>query len=112
MAIVLERGPFRRFEGEWRLTPLSTTGCKVDFGLQYEFDNRLVGRLAGRCSTGSPTRSSTRSSSRPNRFTARPVIHERQIISLERSAMTNPDQLDMRACKIGAELAGAIHGLE
>ena len=47
MAIVLERGPFRRFEGEWRLTPLSTTGCKVDFGLQYEFDNRLVGRLAG-----------------------------------------------------------------
>jgi hypothetical protein len=40
------------------------------------------------------------------------VIHERQIISLERSAMTNPDQLDMRACKIGAELAGAIHGLE
>jgi len=25
MAIVLERGPVRRFEGEWRPTPLSTT---------------------------------------------------------------------------------------
>jgi ribosome-associated toxin RatA of RatAB toxin-antitoxin module len=47
MAIVLERGPFRRFEGEWQLTPLSTSGCKIDFGLHYEFDNRLVGRLAG-----------------------------------------------------------------
>jgi ribosome-associated toxin RatA of RatAB toxin-antitoxin module len=47
MAIVLERGPFRRFEGEWRLTPLAPDACKIEFGLQYEFDSPLMGRLAG-----------------------------------------------------------------
>jgi ribosome-associated toxin RatA of RatAB toxin-antitoxin module len=47
MAILLERGPFRRFEGEWRLTPLSPSACKIEFGLQYEFDSPLMGRLAG-----------------------------------------------------------------
>jgi len=47
MAIVLERGPFRRFEGEWNLTPLSPSACKIEFGLQYEFDSPLMGRLAG-----------------------------------------------------------------
>jgi ribosome-associated toxin RatA of RatAB toxin-antitoxin module len=47
MAIVLERGPFRKFEGEWRLTSLSAGACKVEFGLQYEFDRALLERLAG-----------------------------------------------------------------
>jgi ribosome-associated toxin RatA of RatAB toxin-antitoxin module len=47
MAIVLERGPFRRFEGEWHLTPLAPDACKVELSLQYEFDNALMGKLAG-----------------------------------------------------------------
>ena len=47
MAIVLERGPFRKFEGEWRLTPLAPSACKIEFGLQYEFDSVLIGRIAG-----------------------------------------------------------------
>ena len=47
MAIVLERGPFRKFEGEWRLTPLAPSACKIEFGLQYEFDSPLMGRMAG-----------------------------------------------------------------
>jgi len=47
MAIILERGPFRRFEGEWRLTPLAPSACKIEFGLQYEFESQLMGRLAG-----------------------------------------------------------------
>ena len=46
MAIVLERGPFRKFEGEWRLTPLASSACKIEFGLQYEFDSLLIGRIA------------------------------------------------------------------
>ena len=46
MAILLERGPFRRFEGEWRLTPLSADACKIEFALQYEFERALMGRLA------------------------------------------------------------------
>lgn len=47
MAIHLEQGPFRRFEGEWRLTELTPDACKIDFALRYEFGGALVGKLAG-----------------------------------------------------------------
>lgn len=47
MAIQLERGPFRRFEGEWRLTDLGTEACKVAFTLDYEFDSGWMTRVAG-----------------------------------------------------------------
>jgi ribosome-associated toxin RatA of RatAB toxin-antitoxin module len=47
MAIHLDRGPFRRFEGEWRVVELSAEACKIEFVLRYEFDSALVGRLAG-----------------------------------------------------------------
>ncbi len=47
MSIHLERGPFRRFEGEWRLTELSADACKVAFVLDYEFENRLMTSAAG-----------------------------------------------------------------
>ena len=47
MAIHLERGPFRRFEGEWHLTALSADACKVAFMLDYEFDSRFMTQAAG-----------------------------------------------------------------
>ena len=47
MAIHLEHGPFRRFEGEWRLGALGTDACKVAFTLDYEFDSAWVTRAAG-----------------------------------------------------------------
>lgn len=47
MAIHLERGPFRRFEGEWLLTVLAPDACKVAFKLDYEFDSGLMTRVAG-----------------------------------------------------------------
>ncbi|MBL8307710.1 MAG: type II toxin-antitoxin system RatA family toxin [Rubrivivax sp.] len=47
MAIELERGPFKRFHGEWKLTQLGTIGCKVDFSLDWEFDSALVSHAAG-----------------------------------------------------------------
>ena len=46
MAIRLEEGPFRRFEGEWRLAELGPDACKIEFTLRYEFDSALVGKLA------------------------------------------------------------------
>jgi ribosome-associated toxin RatA of RatAB toxin-antitoxin module len=46
MAIRLEEGPFRRFEGVWRLTELGPEACKIEFTLRYEFDSRVVGKLA------------------------------------------------------------------
>jgi ribosome-associated toxin RatA of RatAB toxin-antitoxin module len=47
MAIHLERGPFRRFEGEWQLIALAPDACKVSFMLDYEFDNSLMTQAAG-----------------------------------------------------------------
>ena len=46
MAIHLEKGPFRRFEGEWHVASLSEDACKIELALRYEFDSALVGRLA------------------------------------------------------------------
>lgn len=47
MAIHLVHGPFRRFEGEWRITPLSVDGCRVEFRLDYEFNSAMLTRVAG-----------------------------------------------------------------
>jgi ribosome-associated toxin RatA of RatAB toxin-antitoxin module len=47
MDIGLAEGPFRRFEGSWRLTPLSDWGCRVDFSLSYEFGASMLDPLAG-----------------------------------------------------------------
>jgi ribosome-associated toxin RatA of RatAB toxin-antitoxin module len=46
MAVRLEEGPFRRFEGEWQLTELSPRACKIQFTLNYEFDSRILGKFA------------------------------------------------------------------
>lgn len=47
MAIGLEEGPFRRFDGQWQLTPVADWGCRVDFRLDYEMTSGLLGSLAG-----------------------------------------------------------------
>ena len=39
-------GPFRRFDGDWRLTPLGDLGCKVEFDVSYEISDGLLDRLA------------------------------------------------------------------
>lgn len=46
MSLKLHNGPFKRFDGEWRLTPLSDWGCRVEFLLNYEFNASLLGTLA------------------------------------------------------------------
>jgi ribosome-associated toxin RatA of RatAB toxin-antitoxin module len=47
MAIGLEEGPFRRFDGQWTLAPVADWGCRVDFHLAYEMNSTLLGSLAG-----------------------------------------------------------------
>ena len=47
MAIGLEEGPFRRFDGQWNLTPLSEWGCRVEFTLSYEMNSAILSALAG-----------------------------------------------------------------
>ena len=46
MTIHLERGPFRHFDGVWELTPLTADGCRIDFGLRYDFDSTAMARVA------------------------------------------------------------------
>lgn len=45
MEVTLTRGPFRRFHGEWRLTPLNAVACRIDFTLAYELDG-VAARVA------------------------------------------------------------------
>ena len=47
MAIHLEHGPFRHFEGEWHLARLAADACRIEFTLRYEFASALTARLAG-----------------------------------------------------------------
>ena len=39
-------GPFRRFDGDWLLTPLGQLGSKVEFDVAYEIGDVLLDRLA------------------------------------------------------------------
>ena len=47
MAITLERGPFRRFEGEWNLKQLGDEGSHIEFTLRYDFESGVMRTLAG-----------------------------------------------------------------
>jgi ribosome-associated toxin RatA of RatAB toxin-antitoxin module len=47
MAITLQRGPFRRFEGEWKLRGLGDEGSHIDFALRYDFDSGVMRTIAG-----------------------------------------------------------------
>lgn len=44
--VVAIEGPFRRLENHWRFTP-EGTGSRVDFGVVFEFSNRLLQAAAG-----------------------------------------------------------------
>ena len=46
LAVRKEKGPFRRFEGEWHVRELGPDACKIEFELHYQFDSTLVGKLA------------------------------------------------------------------
>jgi ribosome-associated toxin RatA of RatAB toxin-antitoxin module len=47
LAVDMEQGPFRRFSGNWHLTPLGPDGCKVEFRLHYDFASPVLARAAG-----------------------------------------------------------------
>jgi ribosome-associated toxin RatA of RatAB toxin-antitoxin module len=45
IAMHLESGPFRRFEGRWRFVALAPDACRIEFSLEYEFASRTLGRV-------------------------------------------------------------------
>lgn len=44
----LENGPFKHLHGNWKFTELAEDACKVEFELDFEFANSLVGMAFGR----------------------------------------------------------------
>ena len=48
LQVRLVQGPFRKFEGDWHLTPLGAQGCRIDFDLSYEIAEGLLDKIAGR----------------------------------------------------------------
>ena len=46
LEFALERGPFRKFRGEWQLKPLGASGSRIDFVLHYELASDVLGRAA------------------------------------------------------------------
>ncbi|MGM0524848.1 MAG: type II toxin-antitoxin system RatA family toxin [Pseudomonadota bacterium] len=41
-------GPFKQLSGGWRFTPLADDACKIQFELDFEFANRLLGMAFGK----------------------------------------------------------------
>jgi ribosome-associated toxin RatA of RatAB toxin-antitoxin module len=41
----LVSGPFRVFQGEWRLTPIEANGCRVELEVRFAFRNPLTAML-------------------------------------------------------------------
>ncbi|WP_394173935.1 type II toxin-antitoxin system RatA family toxin [Thalassotalea litorea] len=41
-------GPFKRLTGEWLITPLSDSACKVSLQLEYEFSSKLIELAIGK----------------------------------------------------------------
>ena len=46
LGVRLERGPFRRFEGDWYITSLAPAACKIEFSFQSDLGGSLGSRLA------------------------------------------------------------------
>jgi ribosome-associated toxin RatA of RatAB toxin-antitoxin module len=40
-------GPFKHLKGHWLFTPLGTTGCKIEFKLNYAFSNFIIQKVIG-----------------------------------------------------------------
>jgi len=47
MHINFTAGPFERFRGHWRFVPLGESGCRVEFALDYAFENAALEALLG-----------------------------------------------------------------
>lgn len=48
IVLQLVDGPFKAFRGEWRFTRLQENACKVEFELQFELSNALLGAAVGK----------------------------------------------------------------
>jgi len=47
MRLEFTEGPFERFKGHWRFVDLGGEGCRVEFAVDYSFENRALDGLLG-----------------------------------------------------------------
>lgn len=45
MEIQLKNGPFKHLNGSWHFVALSDDACKVEFSLNYEFENHFLEKI-------------------------------------------------------------------
>lgn len=45
MEMQLKDGPFKHFNGQWRFIALNENACKIEFILEYEFSNAILGKI-------------------------------------------------------------------
>jgi ribosome-associated toxin RatA of RatAB toxin-antitoxin module len=45
MEMQLKDGPFKHFNGQWQFIALNDNACKIEFILEYEFSNALLGKI-------------------------------------------------------------------
>ncbi len=45
MEMQLKDGPFKHFNGQWQFISLNENACKIEFILEYEFSNALLGKI-------------------------------------------------------------------
>ena len=48
MTLVLNEGPFKQLNGEWRFTALRDDACKVSLIMEFEFSGRLINAAFGK----------------------------------------------------------------
>lgn len=64
-------GPFKHLKGHWLFTPLGTTGCKIEFKLDYAFSNFIIQKSLERFLKWSLKILSIHLSKKPMKFIAR-----------------------------------------
>lgn len=45
MSIQLKDGPFKHLDGAWQFIPLNDEACKIEFSLNYEFENHFLEKI-------------------------------------------------------------------
>ena len=48
MTLVLNEGPFKQLNGEWRFIALRDDACKVSLTMEFEFSGRLINAAFGK----------------------------------------------------------------
>jgi ribosome-associated toxin RatA of RatAB toxin-antitoxin module/CRP-like cAMP-binding protein len=108
LQLKMMRGPLRRFEGEWRLTPLNAWACRIDFTLTYEIGDGMIERVAGPVFARMADSMVDAYVTRAERILPRVEKTPQRAAATRETEMTDATLLDaLRKSKLAAELTDA-----